>query len=385
MSLNLDVLRKALHAKKHPGISESSGLVKLAQQGLPYLTSPGGKARPPMTLYWNVNSVCNLRCKMCDVGMFNENSNFFKNLRVDRKLHEIDPELFCRVIDEVTPFKTMIAINGTEPIMYKPLGEVVTYATRKGLNVAVTTGGYTLPARAEELAQAGLARLNVSIDGAPGLHDQIRGRSGAYERVTEGLIKFRQAAQRRGYQPEILINSTIMTMNYNRLVEFYEAVKSLPFDRINFFYMSFVTEEMALAHNLEWGHRYKATVNCLSDEVQPNMIDVDVLYSQLVELQQKKDPRLSIIPFLTPEKLRTYFFKPMQFMTGLPCMSSWFIAQIMANGEVIPYTRCYHVPLGNINEEPFLQLWNGEKAKAWRQDLRKQGRFPGCSRCDLVC
>jgi hypothetical protein len=56
----------------------------------------------------------------------------------------------------------------------------------------------------------------------------------------------------------------------------------------------------------------------------------------------------------------------------------------MADGEVIPYTRCYHVPLGNINEQPFLELWNGEKARAWRGDLRRHGRFPACTRCDMV-
>ncbi|MDZ4056601.1 MAG: SPASM domain-containing protein, partial [Polynucleobacter sp.] len=65
-------------------------------------------------------------------------------------------------------------------------------------------------------------------------------------------------------------------------------------------------------------------------------------------------------------------------------MSSWFIAQIMADGEVIPYTRCYHVPLGNVNEQSFMDVWNGENAMAWRRDLRKQGRFPACTRCDMV-
>ena len=45
--VGLDVMRKALHARKHPGISGGSSLLALARQGLPYLTSIGGRARPP--------------------------------------------------------------------------------------------------------------------------------------------------------------------------------------------------------------------------------------------------------------------------------------------------------------------------------------------------
>jgi hypothetical protein len=42
------------------------------------------------------------------------------------------------------------------------------------------------------------------------------------------------------------------------------------------------------------------------------------------------------------------------------------------------------VPLGNINEQPFLEAWNSDKARAWRGDLRRHGRFPACTRCDMV-
>src|SRR6185369_10944259 len=121
----LDVLKKAMEARSHPGIRGGSSLLGLARQGLPYITSPAGNARPPITIYWNVNSVCNLHCKMCDVGTFNEESNFYKNLRIDRKLHEITLERFSSVIDEVATYKPTIAINGTEPMMYKPLGKAL--------------------------------------------------------------------------------------------------------------------------------------------------------------------------------------------------------------------------------------------------------------------
>ncbi len=44
----------------------------------------------------------------------------------------------------------------------------------------------------------------------------------------------------------------------------------------------------------------------------------------------------------------------------------------------------YYIPFGNINELPFMEIWNGEKMQEWRRDLRKQGRFPACTRCDQI-
>ena len=31
-----------------------------------------------------------------------------------------------------------------------------------------------------------------------------------------------------------------------------------------------------------------------------------------------------------------------------------------------------------------IYLWNGDAARAWRRDLREHGRFPACTRCDMV-
>ena len=129
-----------------------------------------------LTIYWSINSVCNLHCKMCDVGTFNEDGMFYKNLRIDRKLHEIDIDVFKRVVDEVAADKPFMSINSTEPLLYKSLVEAVSYCSERGLDVGVTTGAFTLPKHAEDLVQAGLGRLNVSIDGPREVHNEIRGR-----------------------------------------------------------------------------------------------------------------------------------------------------------------------------------------------------------------
>jgi len=123
-------LQKAVQAFRRPGIDTSPW--RMVRNAMPYYLPGERTASAPLTIYWSINSVCNLRCKMCDVGMFNEEGMFFKNLRIDRKLHEIDVELFKRVIDEVQADRPFIAINSTEPLMYKPLPEAIEHCTGAG-------------------------------------------------------------------------------------------------------------------------------------------------------------------------------------------------------------------------------------------------------------
>ena len=382
----IDEIKKALTVRKHPGMSDRLGLPTLVRQAVPFVTSPAGRARPPLTVYWSVNSVCNLHCKMCDVGTATSDSNFFANLRIDGKLHEIEIDRYRSVIDEVAAHRPAVSITSTEPLMYKPLGEAVAYTRSRGLDMTVTTGGYLLPQRAQELAEAGLSRLVVSIDGPSGLHNEIRGRKDSFERSAEGITRFREASERRGHRAQILVNYTISNLNYRELESFYEALEPLPVDRINFTYMNFVTPGMAERHNAAWGAKYQATVNCLSEETQPGRVDVGALYRQIeaVKRRDRERGRVAFLPEFTLDQLGRYFYEPDAFMGNSRCMVNWFIAQIIASGEVIPYTRCYHVVLGNINEQPFMDIWNGPRARAWRRDLRTERRFPACTRCDQV-
>lgn len=382
----IDEFKKALAAREHAGISSQTSLPMLMRQAAPIALSPAGRARPPLTLYWSVNSVCNLRCKMCDVGSANPDSNFFANLRIDGKLREIPIERFKSVIDEVAPSRPMIAITSTEPLMYKPLADAIAHCTERGLETTVTTGGYLLPQRAQELAAAGLTRLAVSIDGPPAIHNEIRGRKDSFERSTDGIRKFREASEARGHTSEVLLSFTITNMNFGALVDFYKEVRDCGAHRINFTHMNFVTPELAEAHNAVWGDKYRATVNCLNEDTDPAKVDVNVLYSQIQEVKAlDKDRHLvAFQPDWSREDLHKFFHAPSQFMSRTRCVVSWFIAEIIASGEVIPYTRCYHVPLGNINDQSFTQIWNGPKARAWRQTLRKQKRFPACTRCDFA-
>ena len=374
-------MKKAVQAFRRPGIDTTPW--RMVRNALPYYAPMDLNVPAPLTIYWSINSVCNLRCKMCDVGMFNEEGMFFKNLRIDRKLHEIDLDLFKKCIDDVVDAKPFIALNSTEPLMYKPLAEAIAYCTSKGLRTGVTTGAYTLPQQAEALAEAGLTRLSVSMDGPPDVHNHIRGRADSFEHSYRGIEAFAAACRKRGREPEVYLNCTITNMNYDKLVAFYDAIAPLPTTTINFTYMWFIDPATAAAQNAQYGDNYAVTASCYSEFIDPALVNIDVLWDQIQQIKDR--PRVHFSPMFSKEQLTRYFHEPDAFVNDQGrCLASWFFLQILADGSVIVYTRCHSKPMGNIHNNSIPEIWNSSQVKSWRNFIRDIGKMPMCKRCDLA-
>ena len=369
---------------RHPGISTS--FPKLVNNGLRYYLSPSQTAASPLTIYWSINSICNLKCKMCDVGQGAEDGTFFKNLRIGKEsLYDIELNAFKSVIDEVKNDRPYISLNSTEPLLYKPLMEALEYCTQAGLGTSVTTGGYNLPMKADDLARVGLSRLNVSMDGPADIHNYIRGRPDSFERDIEGIIKFSEACKKYGRKAEICINCTIMNQNHHSLVKFVDSISHLPLDSISFCYQWYISGETAEVHNKEFGDRFRVSESCFSGEVDPTKVDIDVLQNQIDLIRARNDSRITFLPDLSKEDLRRFYHEPEKFVAPKgKCMASWFFVQILANGNVIPYTRCHNESFGNINKQSFGEIWNGLKMKSWRKFIKQQQKMPMCRRCDLI-
>ncbi len=374
-------VKKAVQALRRPGIDTSPW--RMVRNAAPYYLPVEINVPAPLTIYWSINSVCNLRCKMCDVGMMNEEGMFFKNLRIDRKLHEIDLEVFKRVIDEVRLDRPFIAINSTEPLMYGPLPQAIEYCTARGLKSGVTTGGYTLPKHADALAKAGLHRLSVSIDGPAEVHNHIRGRKDSFEQAYAGIEAFDRVSRRLGREPEIYINCTITNLNHDRLVDFYDAIKSLPTTNINFTYMWFIDPETAEEQNRFYGDRYDVSASCYSEWIDPKAVNIDVLAKQIDQLKGR--PKVHFSPLFSRAELERYFHAPNEFVNpNGRCLATWFFLQVLADGNVIVYTRCHSKPMGNVNLQSIREIWNGPEVTRWRAFIHAAGKMPMCKRCDLV-
>ncbi|ELY79834.1 GTP 3',8-cyclase MoaA [Natrinema pallidum] len=89
-----------------------------------------------------------------------------------------------------------VKFTGGEPMLRQDLAEIIE-RTPDRMEVSLTTNGTFLPGRAEELVDAGLERVNVSQDALDPADFAAVTKSGAYEKVLEGV----EAALDAGLDP----------------------------------------------------------------------------------------------------------------------------------------------------------------------------------------
>jgi GTP 3',8-cyclase len=155
---------------------------------LPLLDSFG---RLHNNLRISVTDRCNIRCFYC---MPAENVVFMQRSEL-LSFEEI--ERFVRVA--VTLGVDKVRLTGGEPLVRRDLHRLVEKlaAIPEIEDVGLTTNGILLAEQAQQLWDAGLRRINVSLDALdPVKFKEITRREG-YEKVIEGI----QAAQRVGFDP----------------------------------------------------------------------------------------------------------------------------------------------------------------------------------------
>ncbi len=138
----------------------------------------------------SVTDRCNIRCFYC---MPNDNVKF-KPRRELLTFEEI--ERFVRVV--ATMGVNRLRITGGEPLVRAELPELIrVLASIPGIeDLAMTTNGILLAEHAAALKEAGLHRLNISLDGlSEATFERIARRSGL-QRVLDGIFE----AQRLGFR-----------------------------------------------------------------------------------------------------------------------------------------------------------------------------------------
>jgi len=136
------------------------------------------------TLNVELTSRCNVACSYCDV-----------NRGLQRGARDLDLDVLRRLLEGAPRLQALLPFQWGEPLLYPPLDEAVSLASRRRVRTYLTTNGTLLDGpRFVRLARAGLARLTVSLDGTPDSHHARRGY--AQEPILARLAEARAAQQR---------------------------------------------------------------------------------------------------------------------------------------------------------------------------------------------
>ena len=266
--------------------------------------------RTPDQVTISITEECPNRCAHCalpDSG---------KRLR-------LTPETVKDTIGQVLDMGTTLVIfDGGEPALYPELPELVGAVDERAISTLFTSGAGFTSDLAEELAEAGLYAVNISLDSPLSEeHDLMRGRKGVFSEAMAAVEHARQA----GLLVDLYV--VLRRENMHHLEAFHDLAKSTGAQELTFF------EVVATGR---WSERQNIA---LTPE------DHDRLAAFV---RGAAEPRI----FSVPEAYKLF---------GCFAASSWM--HITPAGEVYPCS-CYPQSWGSIFVEPIKEIW------------RRMGSFP---------
>ena len=347
-----------------------------------YYRFANGKSCSPEAITLFLTHRCNLRCKMC--GQWGE-GGITKRQSSQYIKEELSFDELKAIIDDVAIFKPNITLFGGEPLLYPYCVNLIKYIKDKNMHCLVITNGFLLGEFAEKLVDAKLDELNVSLDGGRGLHDEIRGMPGLYERITKGIKEVsRIKKEKDSKKPFINLQCTITKYNYKRLEELIAVAGDIEADSLTFHNLIFLGKGL-----IEKQKIYDKLLSCSSNEwegfVFEPEIEPDALYKKINEVMVMAKGRgftVDFYPNFSLKGLDEYYenpsYLPSEYLAR--CLSPWMSAYIFPDGEVRPCLNLDY-SYGSIKNNEFTEIWNGAAAVKYRRVLKEKNIFPVCVRC----
>lgn len=272
---------------------------------------------------------CNARCNMCDVFHY------------PSKPAE---EITVADIEKLPTGLRFINITGGEPFVRQDIKEIVTVARTKAERIVISTNGYFTD-RIVDLCQTYPdIGIRISIEGLQKTNDEIRGIPHGFDRGLRTLLTLRQMGLK-----DIGFGMTVQDMNCKDLIPLYELANALGYE--------FAT---ATLHN---SHYFCKLDNRIADQ---EMVCGE--FEKLItELLKSNSPK---------KWFRAYFnYGLMNYIKGnrrlLKCEMGSEACFIDPSGDVLPCNGMNEkMPLGNIRQKPFAEIWNSPEAAQVRNSVK---------------
>jgi radical SAM protein with 4Fe4S-binding SPASM domain len=338
-----------------------------------------------------VNEVCNLRCGSC--GQWGENGHLRLKLSRGESLKQLDFEVVKRVVFETRHDKPVYYIWGGEPTMWKPLLPLFQELAKYKLGGSIVTNSQALMPILEDLIMTGsLNILFLSLDGWDSESQNVMRspaggtKSDNFEKTMAVIEKAEEIKLKRNLTMPFVVPITVVSNhNYMHLADIHRLV--LDKTQLHpYYYGWFITDERASLHEKVFEGRFGYTPanhrgylkSCFND------VDPKVTAEQISEIKRISRGRNSVpqfLPDITSEADIRRYYNDHTWHCGYPnCESIYHVAEISPDGRVTPCRDYQDYTSGNINDESFYTIWNGEKFKEFRRKM-KLGLMPVCTRC----
>jgi radical SAM protein with 4Fe4S-binding SPASM domain len=320
----------------------------------------------PTELQVEVTGACNLRCRMCVVRYAPA---------IGRREGALAYEDFIDLVDALPALRRVTLQGLGEPLLSPHLLDMVRHAAGHGIEVGFNTNGTLLGrTQAEELVDAGLGWLHVSLDGASAAtYEDVRHgtgmtpRRGQFERVVgnlRGLVAVRAA--HRAPRPRIQLVFVAMRRNVRELPDLVRLAADLGVEEV------WVQNLSHTFSDTDGPGRYAPMREYAAQEALFDRGDAEAASMGRHAFAAARDAaeRVGVglrLPRLEPDR----HARPRA--VGEPgCSWPWDSSYVTHRGEVQPCCMVMgsdRATLGSIRERSFGEVWGGEEYRAFRRRL----------------
>lgn len=252
--------------------------------------------------------------------------------------------------------------GGGEPFMHPNIMDIVYYIKKMGLACHINTN-FTLvsPSTADELVEIGVDHLVVSLWAAT--PDTYRRTHPNKTESTFDMIvdRIKQIVDlKQGGPPHIVLYHVIMNHNYHELQAMVSLAVELGVNAIEFAVVDVIP---GLTDKLLLDEKQRTEVLAACGRIQRR-----IRKSQVYEnLEIRIDNFLRCIS--TSGAADGNYEAEM--LNETPCLIGWNFARIVADGNVNSCLKAHRIPVGNIYEKSFKEIWNSPEQMRFRSKTRE--------------
>jgi MoaA/NifB/PqqE/SkfB family radical SAM enzyme len=281
----------------------------------------------------------------------------------------ISPDLIRSLCNSMVPLGVRhVALTGGEPFMNPALRTICESLRARGVSISILSSGLLLERNADWLDGV-VDEVIVSIDGPTQTHDKIRGVSGGFRKIADGVDAVRQ----RSSAIKLRARTTVQKLNHGELVATAHAVRAVGVSSIS--YLAADVTSQAFNRELVWPVERQNEIALSPDEILNLHEEIErlAIYEPSGFVMESGDKLRRIVRHFTA------------LSTGRSeapiCNAPWTSAVVELDGSIRP---CFfHRVIGKIDQDTSLeQAINSEAALAFRSTLDMDSN-PICKRC--VC
>ncbi|WP_348304499.1 radical SAM/SPASM domain-containing protein [Methanothrix sp.] len=291
-----------------------------------------------LIIAWELTATCNLSCQYCRASASHETDQ-----------GELDTDEAKRFVESIAPLKPMLILSGGEPLLRPDLFQIIRLAVSLGIRVSLASNGTLITQRlAKEIADSGVSRVSISLDGADAaMHDLGRGQ-GSFKQSIKGIENLRGRV-------DFQINFTVTRKNQSELIRIFDLAEKLGAAALHIFFL--VPTGRGREEDVITPVRQEEMLRQIEGEMDRRTLEVQVTCA--------------------PQYARLK--RPGHGRGSGGCLAGRRFVFVSRKGEVYP---CGYLPLrvGSVREKNFIEIWeNSPELQALRE-----GRLKGkCGRCEF--